>query len=292
MKRSFVSWMGIIFMLFLFSCHPDPGKGTPDYTIQYANIPGVDGNLLSLDIYNEGIPANAPVVIWIHGGGWTTGDKSFGMEFKEQLMKEQNYVLVSINYRLSNGTNGIIHPTHVQDVAKAIAWVYHNIGDYGGDSTKMAVMGHSAGAHLAALVCTDETYLQAEGLDLDIIDGCGSFDVEAYNINYSMNNGNQENELYINAFTNNTAVWENASPVNHIDPGKNIPSEFLLVKRGTEVRRYICDQMRDSLISIGVHTVVIDGSSLNHEQVNDYIGAPGDQVMTSPVISFLQASFN
>jgi len=282
----------ILLPLLSYSCNPNPGKGTPDYTIEYNSIAGVDANLLSLDIYNDGISPNAPVVIWIHGGGWAIGDKANGMEFKEQLMKENNYVLVSINYQLSNGSNGVIHPTHVQDVAKAIAWVYNNIGNYGGDSTKMVVMGHSAGAHLAALVCTDESYLQAEGLDLGIIDGCGSFDTEAYNIHYSMINGNEDNSLYVNAFTNNSTIWANASPINHIQVGKNIPAEFLLVKRGGSARQFICTQFADSLTTIGVNTMVIDGASLNHEQVNDYIGAPNDHVMTAPIISFLQASFN
>ncbi len=291
MKKSIFYPIIIFLIIFCISCN-DPGKGTPDHTIQYTSIAGVDNNLLSLDIYNDGISGTAPVVIWIHGGGWAIGDKANAMEFKEQLMLNQNYVLVSINYRLSNGSNGIIHPIHVQDIAKAIAWTYNNIHNYGGDSSKIVVMGHSAGAHLAALVCTDETYLQAEGLDLGIIDGCGSFDTEAYNIVYSMNNGNSENDIYINAFTNNPVVWADASPTNHINVGKNIPEEFLLVRRGGTVREYICNEFADSLTSIGSHVVVIDGTSLSHEQVNDHIGAPNDNIMTTPVINFLQASFH
>lgn len=58
-----------ILIILLVACAPNPGKGTPDFTIVYDNIVGVNPNLLSLDIYNEGIPANAPVVIWLHGGG-------------------------------------------------------------------------------------------------------------------------------------------------------------------------------------------------------------------------------
>jgi acetyl esterase/lipase len=59
-----------IVVLFAYSCAPQPGQGTPDYTIQYDTIGGVDPNLLSLDIYNDGVTGPAPVVIWVHGGGW------------------------------------------------------------------------------------------------------------------------------------------------------------------------------------------------------------------------------
>jgi acetyl esterase/lipase len=279
------------FLLMMSGCAPNPGKGTPDYTIQYGFIAGVDNNLLSLDIYNEGIVGPAPVVIWIHGGGWQTGDKANSMELKESLCKNQGYLLVSINYRLSTVGSGIQHPTHAQDVAKAISWVYYNIGQYGGDSTKIAVLGHSAGAHLAALVCTDETYLQAEGLDLNIISGCGSFDTEAYNIPYSMANGNEDNQLYLNAFTTSGGIWADASPTYHVDPGKGIPM-FLLARRGAATRKLICNEFSDSLNSAGISTTIIEASGLSHQDVNDKIGAENDQVMTPFVLQFLQTVFN
>lgn len=276
--------------LFLFSCSPNPGKGTPDFTIQYDTIPGVDANLLSLDIYNDGIPAGAPVVIWIHGGAWAVGDKSNGMEFKEELCRNQGYVLVSINYRLSTAGSGIIYPTHVQDVAKAIAWIYNNISGYGGDPGRMAVLGHSAGAHLASIVCTNETYLQAEGLSLNIISGCGSFDTQAYDIPLLMANGGGEVDTYTNAFGTDNNNWVAASSSYHVDPGKGIPP-FLLARRGESLRQQICNAFRDSLVNDGIPCTVIDATSLNHEQVNDHIGAPGDEVMTDPLVNFLQSIF-
>jgi arylformamidase len=290
MKNPVISFL-VLFILLFTSCAPSPDKGTPDYTIQYTSIPGVNANLLSLDIYNEGVTGPAPVVIWIHGGGWQTGDKTNAMEFKESLCKEQGYLLVSINYRLSAPGNGIIHPTHVQDVARAVAWVYNNIGNYGGDSTKIAVLGHSAGAHLAALVCTDETYLQNEGLDLNILSGCGSFDTQAYDVPSVMAGGGSELDLYTNAFGTNPTNWSNASPTFHVSPGKNIPP-FLLARRGDSARQQICNTFADSLLASGITATVIDASSLTHEEVNDHIGAPDETIMTPSVLSFLQTIFN
>ena len=66
------------------------------------------------------------------------------------------------------------------DVAKAIGWVYRNVRQYGGDPDKLFVMGHSAGAQLAALVCTDAKYLNAEQLSLGNIRGCVPLDGDTY----------------------------------------------------------------------------------------------------------------
>jgi acetyl esterase/lipase len=73
-----------------------------------------------------------------------------------------------INYRLSPIVK---HPAHIQDVARAFAWLHKNIGQYGGRADQMFVCGHSAGGHLAALLGTDERYLKAEGLSLKDIKG-------------------------------------------------------------------------------------------------------------------------
>src|SRR5262249_44040424 len=67
-----------------------------------------------------------------------------------------------------------------QDVAKAIRWVHDHARDYGGDPAAMVVMGHSAGAHLSALVCTEERYLKAEGLSLAKIKGCVPIDGDSH----------------------------------------------------------------------------------------------------------------
>jgi acetyl esterase/lipase len=209
---------------------------------------------------------------------------------KESLFKSHGYILVSVNYRLSTSGSGIQHPTHVQDVARAIAWVYNHISQFGGDSTRLAVLGHSAGAHLAALVCTDETYLQAYGLDLGIISGCGSFDTQGYNIPVLMANGGSEVPTYTNAFGSNSSVWSNASPTLHVAPGKNIPP-FILIRRGDALRQQIMYEFSDSLNASGIGSTIIDATSLTHEEVNSHIGADQDNIMTAPIISFLQSIF-
>ena len=69
-----------------------------------------------------------------------------------------------------------------EDVAKAIHWTHDHASDYGGDPNTIFVMGHSAGAQLAALVCTDDRYLKAERLSLSIIKGCVPVDGDTYDL--------------------------------------------------------------------------------------------------------------
>ena len=76
-----------------------------------------------------------------------------------------------INYRLTSGKNKVKHPDHVEDAAKAFAWLHANGPKYGGRADRMFLAGHSAGGHLVALLATDEQYLKAEKLSLDAIRG-------------------------------------------------------------------------------------------------------------------------
>ena len=104
-----------------------------------------------LDIY---LPAgddaikDAPVLLQVHGGGWSVGAKERQGRPLMNQMAARGWVCVAINYRLSPRD---AWPAHIVDVKRAIAWVKDNIADYGGDPDYIAVTGGSAGGHLAAL---------------------------------------------------------------------------------------------------------------------------------------------
>ena len=110
-----------------------------------------------LDVYAPPKAKNLPVVFWIHGGGWQGGDKA-DVQLKPQVFADKGFVFVSTNYRLLPDVD---MGTIVRDVATAIRWVHDHIAEYGGDPDRLLVMGHSAGARLAALICTDDRYLKA-----------------------------------------------------------------------------------------------------------------------------------
>src|SRR5262249_14761906 len=112
----------------------------------------------TLDVYAPAEGKDLPVVLWIHGGGWRAGDKA-NVQKKPQAFADKGYVFVSTNYRF---VPQVTVKEMAGDIAKAIRWVHDHARDYGGDPKAIFVMGHSAGAHLAALVCTDDRYLKAE----------------------------------------------------------------------------------------------------------------------------------
>jgi len=113
-----------------------------------------------LDIYLPRAAEKAPrprkTLVFIHGGGWTRGHKDrYG--FLGRAFARAGYVVVVTNYRLYPQA---AFPAFVEDAAKAVAWVRANIAGHGGDPERIYLMGHSAGAHIAALVALDPRYLR------------------------------------------------------------------------------------------------------------------------------------
>ncbi|MEW6092703.1 MAG: alpha/beta hydrolase [Chloroflexota bacterium] len=264
-----------------------PAPMAVSLNVPYAEAEGVDPNLLSLDIYSPAPASGCPVMVMIHGGGWRQGDKANEdvAALKSQHFAAQGYVFVSVNYRLSPE---VMHPVHVQDVAASLAWVYHNIWSYGGDPERIFIMGHSAGAHLAALVATDEGYLEANGLDLSILKGVVLLDGAGYDIPYMMDNDSVIlRSIYEGAFGTNPAAWEDASPVAHVETGKNIPPFLLFYAGNREDSRVNSQKLADLLTDAGVQNWVVSAPDKNHGTINGDIGKDGDWV-TERIMEFLE----
>ena len=265
-----------------------------NYTL-HSDIPyrSLDNSLLnSLDIYvpeGSGIETSSvPVMIMIHGGGWRGGDKANRNVtlHKVPYFISNNWIFVSVNYRLSPEVK---HPAHVQDVATAIAWVKENIPAYGGDADRIFIMGHSAGAHLAALVSTDERYLEECGVGLEAISGVILLDGAGYDIRASLedyNEGIAVDLMYINAFGREEEVWYDASPINHVSSGKSIPP-FLIVYAGRRIKSE--EISRDFALELqlsGIPVWLYHAIDKNHAGVNTDLGLPEDG-LTSAVTDFL-----
>lgn len=110
---------------------------------------------------------NAPVVVFFYGGRWSNGDKG-GYKFVAEALTSRGYVVVIPDYRLYPN---VTFPAFVKDAAKAVAWTHAHIDEYGGDPGKIFVMGHSAGAHIAAMLATNAKYLRAVGGSVDWLVG-------------------------------------------------------------------------------------------------------------------------
>ena len=147
---------------------------------------------------------------------------------------DKGFVFVSTNYRLLPNVD---MATIVRDIAKSIRWVHDHIAEYGGDPKRLFVMGHSAGAQLAALICTDDRYLKAEGLSLAIIKGCVPVDGDTYDVPAIIETAETRRRVHglpqakfghREKFGNDPAKHRDFSAVTHVAKDKGIPPFLIL----------------------------------------------------------------
>lgn len=262
-------------------------------TVAYNAVPGVDRNLTSLDIFASRATCEAPVVMWVHGGGYQIGDKSNQVKDKVVLFNDHGWIFVSVNYRLTKpGQPGSAqYPDHYDDVASAVAWVHAHIADYGGNPSRIALFGHSAGADIVANVAVNPTYLQRQGLGLSAIRCAGPLDTEGFDkVAAGARDPDGEKQQWKAALGNNPRYLTQTSAALLARPGIGIP-RMIGVVRGTPQRQEIETAFLDRLRAAGVPTTSIDARSLTHGQVNNQIGAAHDKVMTPPLVDFLRNCF-
>ncbi len=132
-------------------------KNIPYYPAIEAKDPYISSQC-KLDVYLPKKASSLPVIVWFHGGGLTGGTK----EIPEELKSDQ-YIIVSVEYRLSPGVKA---PAYIEDAATAVAWVFNNIAQYGGDTNKVFLSGHSAGGYLSMMLTMDPTWLSKRNISV------------------------------------------------------------------------------------------------------------------------------
>jgi acetyl esterase/lipase len=152
--------MNVVLALAAFglSTSPSEDKFEKHSNIAYRTDKDADPVRHTLDVFVPKDKKDFPVVLFVHGGGWKSGNKNWYTLLGHSLANE-GYGCVICNYRLSPAVQ---HPAHVEDIAKAFAWTAENIGKYGGNKDLLFLCGHSAGGHLVSLLATDPQYLKAE----------------------------------------------------------------------------------------------------------------------------------
>jgi acetyl esterase/lipase/outer membrane protein assembly factor BamB len=161
-------------------------KVQPTFGIVVREAPPAEGTKHQLDVYHPRGMTNNRVLVFVYGGAWMAGDKDMYLELGNTFAGYYGFTTVVVNYRLSDpadtSTNHVVHPDHINDVADAFAWTYHNISRYGGDSNRIYLFGQSAGAHLASLLALDCSYLTDRGVPCDAVKGVVSMS-GAYELN-------------------------------------------------------------------------------------------------------------
>jgi arylformamidase len=242
---------------------------------------GVDDAKRTLDVYAQAGAKNLPVVFWIHGGGWQTGDKS-DVKLKPQWFMDKGFVFVSVNYRLLPDVD---MGTLIRDVAKSFRWVEDHVAEYGGDPKRVLVGGHSAGAQLAAILCTDERYLKEQSVAFDVLIGCVPVDGDTYDVPAIIEvaetrwrvhhlppskNGHREK------FGNDPAKHRDFSAVNHVAKGKGIPPFLVLHVSSHPDTTAQAQRLGAVLKDAGVSVRVFGAKDSEHSKLNNDLGLPDD----------------
>jgi acetyl esterase/lipase len=204
------------------------------------------------------------------------------VQIKPKAFSEKGFVFVSANYRLLPAVD---MGTIVRDVAKAAGWVHKHIAEYGGDPKRMFVMGHSAGAQLAALLCTDEHYLKDEGVPLADVKGCVPVDGDTYDVPAIIETAETRWRVHglppakfghREKFGNDPAKHKDFSAVYHVTKGKDIPPFFLLHVAGHPDTTAQAQRMGNVLKEAGIPVVVFGAKETTHNKVNADLGKPDD----------------
>lgn len=230
------------------------------------------------DVYVPAHPEQAPVIFLVHGGAWAFGDKAARgvVQNKVNRWVPRGFVLISIDYRMLPQASPLMQ---ADDVAHALAYAQHHVRQWGGDPSSFILMGHSAGAHLVALISTDTALAQRYHAEPWL--GTVSLDSAALDLVAIMQA--RHFPLYDRAFGAQPDGWMAASPLQQMH-GPIAP--FLAVCSSR--RKDSCSQAQRFVAkanAFGSRASVIEENK-THEQINEQLGADADY--THRVESFMR----
>lgn len=232
------------------------------------------------DVYLPPSPRHAPVIFLVHGGGWAFGDKTGPgvVDSKAAYWLPKDYVLVSVNYRMLPDAKPM---EQADDVARALAAAQRMAASWGADSRRFVLMGHSAGAHLVALLGADPERLAAAGAIRPR--GVVSLDSAAMDVVQIMEFPRHP-RLYDRAFGENPRDWVAVSPYHQLRSGA-LPMLAVCSSRRFDA----CPQARrlaQKAATFGARVDVLP-EDLSHAEINRTLGQPSDY--TARVNAFIAA---
>jgi acetyl esterase/lipase len=202
-----------------------------------------------------------PVLIFYYGGGWAKGDRA-SYAFAARAYAHAGFVVVVPDYRK---VPNVRFPAFVQDSADAVKWTRDNIAGYGGNPSRIAVAGHSAGAYNAIMLAMDPRWLTSVGVDPHIIKAavglCGPYDFYPF-----------DKKRSIDAFKG-VANGPATQPIHYARAG--LPPMLLVTSTAdTEVRPYNAVHLTKALERVGAPVEMIEYQGLSHEEVAMALSKP------------------
>jgi arylformamidase len=220
------------------------------------------------DVYMPAqLPILAPIVFMVHDGGWRNGDKTMDNVVlnKAQRWLPKGFVFISVNYPMLPDKDPL---EQADAVARALAFAQQHAAEYQGDSTKVILMGHSAGAHLVSLISTDPALATSRGVAPWL--GTVSLDSGGYDIVYLMEQPHLP--LFDDAFGIAPDFWMAAAPYYAL--ARPVPSILAVCssQRAESPFQAFWFASRGKAIGTSVTVLPVD---LTHEEINDTLGLPG-----------------
>lgn len=232
-----------------------------------------------MDVFLPAAPQRAPILLMVHGGAWMVGDKSMSRVVDAKVahwVGERGYIVVSINYRM---VPDVDVPAQARDVATALATVQARAAAWGGDASRLVLMGHSAGAHLVALLSADPARAAAQGA----APWRGTVVLDSAAIDTVALMSRRHLRLYDRVFGADPAYWRSVSPTAALTP-RAVPT---LVVCSTLRRDDSCGQAKvfvDRARAVGARSGLLP-QALDHADVNGELGRPG--AYTASVDAFI-----
>lgn len=238
-----------------------------------------------------------PLLIWIGGGAWSYVDRNVEIDLSRRFA-EAGIAVASVGHRLSSATwrdstmnSGIKHPEHIKDIAASVKWLYDNAGEHGYDKEKIFIGGFSSGAHLAALIGLDDSYLKDEGLSLSVIKGMipisGTYDVVNYHEVFANGDRPELAKSHVEAvFGETKEAFINASPTTYL---KNLRIPMLLMSDNA-LDRYtrLFEKRLEETDFEGYQVIYVN--ELNHGELWRNISFDTSSNYRSAIIEFITAN--
>lgn len=237
---------------------------------QARTLKGISYGENKLDIYQPGNALNAPIIAFVHGGAWKAGRRS-SVGAKAKYFTRKGFVFASIGYTLYPSANA---ERQALQVAQGVNWIAKNAANFGGNPNRIALMGHSAGCHLASLASLSGATKAPRALICN--------DTGAYDLNYlaQLNNGRLPSLF---SALNKPNKWTKWSPISYVANRSQPPS--LVIWSGGRNRDKIGQNFANALQRAGNSVTRFDGGRYNHLSINSSIGK--QSTVTSAVDAFL-----
>lgn len=198
-----------------------------------------------------------PVLLYVHGGGWTSGDKVL-VNAKPKYFNKLGYTFISMNYRLSPAAT---YEDMADDVAKALNWVIENAAEKKFDVERISLIGHSAGGHLLTLVATDPKYLAAYNLSVKNIHTLVNIEGPV-----DLNDFITQVPKYEEVYGEDESVWQAASPITYLQKQPQPPT-LLISHEDSTIDNYLNESRKS-----GNAVEFFQANQLSHSDLTTKLG--------------------